>query len=210
MKEILIIIGASGHGKVVADIAEKMKEWQTIVFLDDDESKKICDDFKVIGALADAYKYVGDSDFFVAVGDNSVRKDIQEKLEAIGASMATLIHPSTVLGNNVKIGSGTAVMAGVVINGSSLVGKGCIINTNTSLDHDNILGDYVHLSPGVSIAGSVKVGQGAWVGIGASIINNLEICEGCIIGAGAIVTQNLLKEGKYVGMPAKLVKTINQ
>ena len=206
MKENLIIIGASGHGKVVADIAQEMDKWQRIRFLDDNESIKICDGFEVVGKIDEANKYIVDSDFFVAVGDNLTRKNIQEKLEAMGASLVSLIHPSANIGNGVKISVGTAVMAGVVINNTSIIGKGCIINTNASLDHDNILGDYVHISPGVNIAGSVKIGQGTWIGIGASVINNLEICEGCMIGAGAVVTKTLSKKGVYVGIPAKLAE----
>lgn len=205
MKESLIIIGASGHGKVVADIAEKMKKWQVIQFSDDNASLKTCGGFEVIGNIDDAINNIDNADFFVAVGNNSTRKHIQEKLEALGASIATLIHPSVVLGAAVDIGPGTAVMAGVVINSSSTIGKGCIINTNASLDHDNILGDYVHISPGVNIAGTVKVRQGNWIGIGASVANNIEICEGCVVGAGAVVTKSLLTAGTYVGVPAKLV-----
>jgi sugar O-acyltransferase (sialic acid O-acetyltransferase NeuD family) len=208
MKKRLIIIGASGHGKVVADIAEKMGKWQEFVFLDDNKSKKICGNFKVIGATIDTHKYVGDSDFFVAVGDNLTREKIQEKLQSVGASIVTLVHPSAVIAGDVDIGIGTAIMAGVVINSATIIGKGCIINTNASLDHDNILGDYVHISPGVNIAGSVKIGHGTWIGIGASVINNIEISAKCMIGAGAVVTSNIVEKGIYVGMPAKLIKPI--
>ena len=205
MRKRLLIIGASGHGKVAADIADKMSKWESIGFLDDDESIMECGGVEVLGRISDIHKYIKDADFFVAVGNNSTRKHIQEKLEAVGASIATLIHPSVVLGAAVDIGAGTAVMAGAVINSSSTIGKGCIINTNASLDHDNIMGDYVHISPGVNIAGSVKVMQGAWIGIGASVVNNIEICEGCVVGAGAVVTKSLLEKGTYVGVPAKLV-----
>lgn len=205
MDNKLIIIGASGHGKVVADIGDKMSKWESIGFLDDDESIMECGGLEVLGRINDVHKYIKDADFFVAIGNNSTRKKIQEKLESLGASIATLVHPRSVLGPGVDIGSGTAVMAGVVINSSSTIGKGCIINTNASLDHDNILGDYVHISPGANIAGSVKVGQGTWIGIGASVINDLEICEGCKIGAGAVVTKNLLENDTYMGVPAKRV-----
>lgn len=205
MRKRLLIIGASGHGKVAADIADKMSKWESIGFLDDDESIMECGGVEVLGRISDIHKYIKDADFFVAVGNNPNRKKIQEKLEALGASIATLIHPSVVLGADVDIGSGTAAMAGAVINSSSTIGKGCIINTNTSLDHDNMLGDYVHISPGVNIAGSVKVGQGTWVGIGASVVNNIEICEGCVVGAGAVVTKSLLEKGTYVGVPARRV-----
>lgn len=81
MKDKLIIIGASGHGKVVADIAAKMNQWQTILFLDDNESVKTCLGFQVIGNIKDFFKYKDEADFIVAIGNNSIREKIQEQLE---------------------------------------------------------------------------------------------------------------------------------
>ena len=206
MRNRLIIIGASGHGKVVADIADRMNKWEAIAFLDDDEFIKDCRGLKVIGTVSDAYQYLEDSDFFVAVGDNLTRKIIQEKLEALGVSLINLVHPSVVLGSSVEIGLGTAIMAGVVINSSCVIGKGCIINTSASLDHDSILEEYVHISPGVNIAGSVKVGKRSWIGIGSSIINNINIGEDTIIGAGSVVIKNLPPSCIAVGSPAKAIR----
>lgn len=125
MNDRLLIIGASGHGKVAADIALKMNNWHSIAFLDD-ESIKNCMQFKVIGKSTDAFTYLDDSDFFVAIGNNVTREKIHEKLEAEDASIISLVHPSAVIGTEVVIGNGTVVMAGVVINCSSKIGKGCI------------------------------------------------------------------------------------
>jgi sugar O-acyltransferase (sialic acid O-acetyltransferase NeuD family) len=205
MKNRLIIIGASGHGKVVADIAIKMNKWQSIVFLDDDESIKTCVDLPVIGKTDDALKYKDEADFFVAIGNNATRETVQTKLEYEGASIATLIHPNAVIGYKVSVGIGTVIMAGTVINSASTIGKGCIINTNSSVDHDCILEDYVHVSPGVSLAGTVKVGKGSWIGIGGVISNNINICGGCRLGAGAVVIKDITEPGTYVGIPARKI-----
>ena len=124
MKNKLIIIGASGHGKVVADIAIKMNNWQSIAFLDDDESIKVCMDIPVIGKTDDALKYKDEADFFVAIGNNTTRERVQTKLEYEGASIATLIHPNAVIGYQVSVGIGTVIMAGTVINSASTIGKG--------------------------------------------------------------------------------------
>lgn len=205
MKDKLIIIGASGHGKVAADIAIKMNKWQSIAFLDDNESIQISMGLEVIGKTADAFTYRDVADFFVAIGNNATREKIQDKMKAEGLSVVSLIHPSAVIGTDVEIGEGTVVMAGVVINSSSKIGKGCIVNTSCSIDHDNVIEDYVHISPGANLAGAVKVGKESWIGIGSVISNNVNICSGCKLGAGAVVVEDITETGTYVGVPVRRV-----
>lgn len=205
MKNKLIIIGASGHGKVVADIAIKMNKWQSITFLDDDESIKASIGLEVIGKTAVAFTYKEEADFFVAIGSNTTREKIQEKLIEQGLNVVSLIHPSAVIGTDVEMGIGTAVMAGVVINSSTRIGNGCIINTSSSVDHDNVIEDYVHISPGVNMAGTVKVGKGTWLGIGSVVSNNVNVCSGCKVGAGAVVVKDITEPGTYVGVPVRRV-----
>ncbi len=203
MKKSLLIIGASGHGKVVADIAIKMNKWKSIAFLDDDESIKTSMGLEVIGKTTDAFIYKDEADFFVAIGNNETREEIQEKLVSEGLSIVTIIHPNAVIGTNVEIGNGTAIMAGVVINSSSRIGEGCIINTSCNLDHDNVIYEYVHISPGVNLAGTVTIGKGSWMGIGSVVSNNVNICSGCIVGAGAVVVKDITESGTYVGVPVR-------
>ena len=205
MKNKLIIIGASGHGKVVADIAIKMNKWQSIAFLDDDESIRTSMGLEVIGKTADAFTYNDEADFFVAIGNNATREKIQEKLIEQGLNVVSLIHPSAIIGTDVEIGIGSVVMAGVVINSSTRIGKGCVINTSSNLDHDNVIEDYVHVSPGVRTAGSVCIGKGTWLGIGSVVSNNVNICSGCKVGAGAVVVKDITEPGTYVGVPVRRV-----
>ena len=205
MKDKLIIIGASGHGKVVADIAIKMNKWQSIAFLDDDESIRTSMGLEVIGKTADAFTYKDEADFFVAIGSNATREKIQEKLIEQGLNVVSLTHPRVAIGTDVEIGIGSVVMAGVVINSASRIGKGCIINTSSSLDHDNVIEDYVHISPGVRTAGSVSIGKGTWLGVGSIVSNNVNICSGCKVGAGAVVVKDITEPGTYVGVPVRRV-----
>ena len=205
MKDMLIIIGASGHGKVVADIAIKLNKWQSIVYFDDDDSIKTCMGLQVIGKTVDAIKYKDKAEFFIAIGNNLIRERIYKELENIGIETITLIHPSAIIGNDVEIGLGTVVMAGTVINSSSRIGKACIINTSSSVDHDNLIGDFVHIAPGVRLAGTVKVGNGSWLGIGSVVSNNLSICSNCKLGAGAVVVKDIEESGTYIGVPTKRV-----
>ena len=207
MKKKLLIIGASGHGKVVADIAMKMDKWEKIAFLDDNNNIGNTMGIKIIGNTDLAFKYLPECDIFVGIGNNDIRQMFQEKLEAAGASIPVLIHPKAIIGENVQIGKGSVIMAGVVINCCTRIGKGCIINTGSTIDHDNFIDDFVHISPGVHLAGTVKVGKKSWIGIGSSVINNIFITDECLIGAGAVVVNNLMNSGTYIGIPAKEITT---
>ncbi|MGC9932351.1 acetyltransferase [Priestia aryabhattai] len=205
MKTKLLIIGASGHGKVVADIALKMNRWQSIAFLDDNLDIKTSMGIEVIGKSSDAFKYVREYDIFVGIGNNTIREKIQRKLEAEGATIPIVIDPNAAIGTEVKLGLGTVIMPGSVINCCTTVGRGCIINTGATIDHDNLIEDYVHISPGVHLAGTVKIGQGSWLGIGSVISNNLNITSRCMIAAGAVVVKDITETGTYIGVPARRV-----
>ncbi len=196
----LTIIGASGHGKVVADIAEKCG-YNEIIFLDDNPELSHCGNYPVVGASSLAKDIT--NDLFVAIGNNTIRARILEQLLSEGHSIATLIHPNAVLPNDVEIGKGSVVMAGVVINPNVRIGHGCIVNTCSSIDHDCQIGDYVHVSVGAHLCGTVSIGSCTWIGAGATVINNLSICEDCLVGAGAVVVNNIMDAGKYIGIPAK-------
>lgn len=192
----LIIIGASGHGKVVADIAV-LNGYKDIVFLDDDESIKECAGWPVVGKSTQA----PDGEVFVAVGNPETRK----RLMALYRDRAqpVLVHPKAVVAENVKIGSGTVVMAGAVINPGVTIGKGVIVNTSSSIDHDCSVGDYSHISVGAHLCGTVKVDDIVWVGAGATVINNVNICSNVVVGAGAVVIKDINEPGTYIGVPAK-------
>lgn len=200
----LMIVGASGHGKVAADIAAR-SGYAEIAFLDDDLAVNACAGYPVMGVTQDAEKFA-DNDFFVAIGNSTMRSRIQHELTEKNLQIATLIHPNAVLASDVQIGAGTIVMAGTVVNPGTVIGEGCIINTGATVDHDNVLGDYVHVSVGSHTAGTVHIGNGTWLGAGAIVSNNVSICGGCMIGAGAVVVKNIEEAGTYVGVPARKQK----
>lgn len=205
MKNKLLIIGASGHGKVVADIALKMNKWQSIAILDDDKSIKTSMGLEVIGTLDDVFKHIDEYEIFVGIGNNATRQKIHEMLETVSASIPVIIHPDAVIGTQVELGAGTVVMAGAVINCCTKIGKGCIVNTGSTIDHDNFIDDFVHISPGVHLAGTVKVGRGSWLGIGSIVSNNVNISSDCKIGAGAVVVKDINEPGLYIGVPSKRI-----
>lgn len=204
----LIIIGASGHGKVIADIASQCG-YSELTFLDDNDSIKSCMGYPVIGKSSEISKQI-DAEFFVGIGNPDAREKVQREIVRQGLCLATLIHPKAVVAKTVSIGKGTVVMAGVVINSDTKIGEGCIINTASSVDHDNVLDDYVHVSIGSHLSGTVHVGKGTWIGAGAVVSNNVDICGNCMIGAGAVVVKNITIPGIYVGVPAKRVDKMSK
>ena len=197
----LIIIGASGHGKVVADIAVK-NGYSEIAFLDDAEGLEECAGFPVIGKLSTANEIEG-ADFIVAIGDARIRQRIQESLDG---NVIALIHPNASLSRRVEIGVGSVVMAGAVVTSDAVIGRGSIINTSASVDHDCRIGDFVHISVGCHVAGTVSVGDRALLGICSTVSNNLIVCEDCMVGAGSVVIRDISVPGTYVGIPAKLLR----
>lgn len=202
----LIIIGASGHGKVVADAAVKTKKYKEIYFLDDNPDLEVCMGFPVIARTEAFPNWIDEAEYFVAIGNSKIREKIIRQLTDKKAKIATLIHPDACIGMNVRIEFGTVVMAGAVINSDTAIGTGVIINTACSVDHDNRIGDYAHICVGAHLAGTVCVGRHTWIGAGAVVSNNLTVCEECMIGAGAVVVKDIKEGGTYIGVPAKKVK----
>ncbi len=199
MRNRLIIIGAGGHGKVIADIA--MKNGYTNIGFVDDRASGMCMGFPIVGICADmAALNDGNTDFVIAVGNNRIRRSIAERFDV---SWAKLIHPSAQIGYGVTIGVGTVIMAGAVVNPDASIGRHCIINTAAVIEHDNMLGNYVHVSPNAALGGTVAVGECTHIGVGAAVRNNISICEDCVIGAGAAVVRNITEAGTYMGAPAK-------
>ena len=205
MNKKIVIIGASGHGKVIADIA-RLNGYEEILFLDDDTSKRSCGRYPIVGTSKDIRQYKDDHDFIIAIGNNRIREKISDMLERENIKQTALIHPSAVIDETAMIKEGTVIMANAVVNAEVQIGRSCIINTASSIDHECILEDYVHVSPGVHDAGTVTIGKSTWIGIGATVINNLSICANCMIGAGSTVIKDIKEEGTYVGSPIRKVR----
>ena len=208
MKELLVMIGASGHGKVVADIAAN--SYEKILFLDDDPEVKSCGEHPVVGSTQQLEHYLCCGDFFVSIGNTGIRKKFLEKLKEMGANIPVLIHPNAVVGTGVSIGAGTVLMPGSIVNAGTSIGEGCIVNTSASIYHDCRIDNFVHVSVGAHLCGTVFVGAETWIGAGAVVSNNKNICGQCMIGAGAVVVKDITEKGTYVGVPAKRLDEINE
>lgn len=203
----LAIIGAGGHGHVVADAAEASGNWSRIVFFDDSKDRVIRNpDWRILGSIDEFFSLqVCDAAVIVAIGNNHLRKQILDRLVEAGYEIATVIHPSATVSRHAKICEGTAVMAMAVVNIGAVIGRGCIINTGSSVDHDCQLGDAVHVSPGARLAGNVAVGHESWIGIASCIREGIVIDRNAVVGAGAVVIKPVPADVTVVGNPGRLI-----
>ena len=165
-------------------------------------------DEKVIGNSEFAVSHKEEFDVIIAVGNPVIRKRIQERYEKAGVSLVTLVHPKAVLPDNIiKVGKGSVIMAGAVIQADVAIGTSVIVNTSASVDHECKIGNYVHISVGSHLAGNVEIGNNSWIGIGAVVSNNIRICDSVTVGAGAVVVRDIVESGTYVGVPARKMNT---
>ena len=201
----LLIVGAGGHGKVVAEAAELLGRWDTIEFADDKfpELTEIGKWPVVSNSSPEDLNNLGFKEFVVAIGNNLTRLQVQHRLSAASFVPVSIIHPSAVISPTVKIGVGSVVFANAVINADAKTGEACIINTSSSIDHDCVLGNAVHISPGAHLAGEVAVGNYSWLGIGSSVIQCLNIGENVVVGAGAAVVSDIPDGFIAKGVPAR-------
>jgi sugar O-acyltransferase (sialic acid O-acetyltransferase NeuD family) len=190
----LIVIGAGGHGRVVADAAD-----HPVVFLDDNLNLE-----GVIGSIhqLEEIKEKGDA-VVVGIGNNKKRIEVLQGVD----QPATIIHKTAVISNSAIIGEGSVVFANVAVNPYTVIGNGCILNTASTIDHDCILGNGVHISPGAHLGGNVIIGDCSWVGIGASVKHGVTIGKNVMVGAGAAVVSDISDGVTVVGVPAKVQKT---
>lgn len=201
MDKQVLIIGAGGHGKVIADIILRCGD-HVLGFLDDNiPVGTLVSGLSVLGSVKDYHQFIS-AEFILGIGSNCIREQLSECMGDV--SWYTAIHPNACISSmDVIICEGTVVMAGAVINSGSMVGKHCIINTGAIIEHDNTISDYCHISVGAKTAGTVYVGARTVVGIGAIVSNNLHICQDCMIGAGAVVVNSIDNPGVYIGIPAR-------
>ena len=207
----LVIWGAGGHAKVVADIIRLRGEYVIAGFLDDVASESSP------GEFLDAPRYFGLEGLerfqsegvrflLMGFGDCHARLERGRAARARGWSFATALHPSAIVAASVEVGVGTVVAAGAVINPEVRLGEHVIVNTSASVDHECVIEDAAHISPGVRLAGRVTVGRAAWIGMGATILPRVRIGADSEIGAGSLVLRDVPDGMVAFGSPARVVR----
>ncbi len=210
MADRIIVWGAGGHGRVVADLALGLG-WELAAFADRDPGAiapgLLPDGISVVAeedlrrALSSGDLPAGASAVDLGVGDNAARMELARL--APDRLLPVLTHPSSVLSAGSSLGPGTVVLPQVVVNNGASVGRGCILNSGCVVEHDVVVGDGAHLSPGAVLSGAAVVEQGAWVGAGAVVLPGITIGSEAIVGAGSVVTRAVPAGAVVYGVPAR-------
>jgi sugar O-acyltransferase (sialic acid O-acetyltransferase NeuD family) len=202
----IAVVGAGGHGKVVAELAE-LCGYDVAFFDDNYPNMKFNEHWKIVGTLNDLLSKKNECrNVVIAVGNNNFRTKLFKQLSIKEFELPVLVHPSAVVSKYANVNSGTVVFANVVINAFAQIGHNCIVNTGTVVEHDCILGDGVHLSPNVALAGGTIVGDTSWLGIGTVTKQLIKIGANSIIGANSTVTRNIPSNVTAFGSPAVIIK----
>lgn len=208
----LLILGAGGNGKVIAETAMSCNFFEEIQFLDDNFNTKKQNNLsklEIIGPLESIYDTKIKNKFsyaIVSISDHKLRSKWFNFLEEESFHLKPIIHRSAYVSKSSKLGNGTVVYPKACIQSDSLIGKGVFLNTNCCVEHDSFIGDFVHICPGSNLGGNVRIGKGSWIGIGSSIIQGIKIGEEVLLGAGSVVIKDLPNTVKAVGNPAKIIK----
>jgi sugar O-acyltransferase (sialic acid O-acetyltransferase NeuD family) len=205
-KRRLLVYGASGHGKVVAD-AGRSAGYALAGFIDDSSSKEGQEFF---GApvltwehLLDERRHWNEVVIALGIGDNTDRERCFSLVTSSGWEVVTVAHETSVIAPSARVGVGTVLMAGTVVNPDAVIDRGTILNTGSIVEHDNRIGRFVHLSPNVALGGHVTIGDRTHVGLGAVVLPGVEVGSDVRVGAGAVVTRQVGDGLTVVGVPAR-------
>ena len=205
----LAILGASGHGKVIAEAA-LLSGWDDIVFYDDNYPNIVQNEiWPIVGTSNDLCLNTSMVDgVVIGIGNNYIRKIKSDLIIKARLKLVSIIHPQATVSSFSKVGVGSVIFAGAVVNPFAVLGESTIINTNSIVEHDCRIGNFTHLSPGARIAGGVEIQELSWLGIGSSVIELVKIGSEIIIGAGSVVIKNLEQPGTYIGVPVKRLEKL--
>ncbi|MBB6674816.1 acetyltransferase [Cohnella nanjingensis] len=211
-RQALILIGAGGHGKVVAEAAAATGRYRVAAFADDKYEQEKVEGGILRVPVADVQRLLGrldDVQLILAVGNNVVRRRLEARLGLSADWYATVVHPSAVISKSATIGRGTVVLAGAILNADAVVGRHAIVNTKAVVEHDCAVGDYTHVSPAAALAGGVTLEAGAQVGIGACVLPGLTVGAWSTLGAGATAIRDVPAGCTAVGVPASHIRYRN-
>ena len=204
---IVHLLGAGGHGRVVAD-AMLCAEWmaERIVLRDDRRvlagvpMLQCAVEWPLIPAQA--------ADIWVhgTVGDGRVRQSTLERCGVPDSRWLTVVHPKAVVAASASLGAGSFIAAMAVVAPMAVLGRSVIVNHGAIVDHDVTVGEFSHVAPGAALGGGVSVGRAVLIGSGAVVALGVRIGDGAVIGAGAVVRRDVPSGAVVAGVPAVELK----
>ena len=210
----MLIVGAKGFAKEVLEVLHQLNEIENLVFFDDvneDAPDLLYNQFPVLKTIEKVSEYFKtvDPSFTIGIGNPILRKKLADKFEFIGGIFSSTISPLANIGSyDIKIGSGTNILSGVIISNSSKIGMGCIVYYNSIITHDSNIGDFVEISPSATLLGRCAIGSYSQIGSNATILPDIVVGKNVIIGAGSVVTKNIPDNCVAFGTPAKIIKEL--
>lgn len=208
MKKIAII-GASGFGKEIAFLIERLSEWEIIGFYDDnvEQLNDTVYGYKILGNINELSMVTTDLSVVCAIGKPEIRKKIIDKIQNNkNLSFPNIVDSTAIVGKSVELGMGNIICANAVLTVDIKIGDFNIINLSSTIGHDVTLSSFNTLYPTVNVSGNVTSENYVEFGTGTQVIQGLRIAEGAIIGAGSVVVQDIERYTTSVGVPAKTIK----
>lgn len=206
----MVVIGGGGHAKVLICVLKK--SGYDIAGYTDRQDKGLILGAPYLGddgILAEMIRKDAGCRAVIGIGKidtSDLRFRLQNELLALGYGFPPVVSPHAVVNEEVRLGAGTAVLDGVVVNSGSHIGRACIINTNSTVEHDCRIGDNVHIAPGATLSGGVVIGANSMIGTGTTVIQGVAIGADCLVGAGSTVVKDITTPGIYAGSPARKIR----
>ena len=188
----LLIVGAGGHGRAVAEAADLGNEFEVAGFVDDGiQPGRRVGNSTVLGPIAVLASWRSHADIaIVAIGSNALREELHRRVAAAGFALATVRHPAAWVSPSAIVGPGCAVMAGAVIGTEARLGQGAIVNCGAAVDHHCTVEDFGHLGTGACMAGGSILGRGAWMQAGSALGYRVAVAPGEVLQPGRSLEQH--------------------
>ncbi len=203
----VVIFGAGGHAKVVIETCIGTG-FRPIVCLGESRWTDLVGVRVEPETQAAHWRARGVRHAFVAIGNNAVRECVAARVRELGFELCTIISQFSRVSPTARLGPGTVLMAGSIVQVEAEIGELGIVNTGASVDHECRLGRAVHVAPHATLCGNVVTGDRVWIGAGSTVIEGTTLADDVFIAAGSAVVRDVSQaKARCGGVPARLLSS---